>query len=233
MMGKRTQLSMFAEEDPGQRWAKDKGLKRVAGVDEAGRGPLAGPVYAAAVVLDPAHPIEGLDDSKKLTAKSRDGLAEVIRQKALGFGIGVATALEIDELNILQATKLAMKRAVQALTTSCDGLIIDGNQTISHELPQTAIVKGDSRCPAIAAASILAKTSRDDVMVAMEETYPGYGFSQHKGYGTAKHLAALTQLGVTPEHRRSFAPVRQALTDSEKHSAAAAPARQQVEAAVD
>jgi len=196
----------------------------VAGVDEAGRGPLAGPVHAAAVILSPARRIEGLDDSKRLSPARREVLAEEIRARAGAWGVGVASVEEIDRLNILEATKLAMLRAVAALPDSravrgapaapCQGLLIDGNQPLPLALPQLTVVKGDRRCPSIAAASILAKTTRDAFMLELEARFPGYGFARHKGYGTAQHLEALRCLGATPIHRRSFAPVRAVLEAS-------------------
>jgi ribonuclease HII len=187
-----------------------QGLARVAGVDEAGRGPLAGPVYAAAVMLDPDRAIPGLDDSKRVSPARREVLAELIRADALAWGIGVAEVEEIDEINILQATKLAMVRAVEVLP-GCEGLLIDGNQSLQLALPQLTVVKGDQRCPAISAASILAKTSRDAHMLDLDRRFPGYGFARHKGYGTAQHLEALRRLGASAAHRSSFAPVRAVL----------------------
>lgn len=206
----------FAEADPLIAWAQAKGLSAVAGVDEAGRGPLAGPVCAAAVILDPAQPIRGIDDSKKLSAKRREALAPEIMRKAIAWAVAWAEVEEIDQLNILQASKLAMVRAIEGLagsggTVLCDGVGIDGNQRVNTSLPQLTVVKGDSRCTAIAAASILAKTQRDALMVQLDQLYPGYGLAQHKGYGTATHMAALQNLGATPIHRRSFAPVRACL----------------------
>jgi ribonuclease HII len=183
----------------------------LCGVDEAGRGPLAGPVYAAAVVLDPEHPIDGLADSKTLSPQTRDGLAEFIRARALGYAIAWASVREIDRLNILHASMLAMQRAVLALSVSVREVYVDGNRC--PELPHraTAIVKGDSLVPAISAASILAKTARDAAMVKLARRYPHYGFAQHKGYPTPAHLDALRRYGPCPVHRRSFAPVQEAL----------------------
>jgi len=183
----------------------------IAGVDEAGRGPLAGPVVAAAVILDPQRPIAGLDDSKKLSEKKRDALEPLILERALAFGIGRADADEIDAINILQATLLAMRRAVAALQIRPAAVVVDGNRTTEFGLPVEAVVGGDARVPAISAASILAKVSRDREMVALDQLYPGYGFAQHKGYGTAAHMAALKRLGPTPWHRKSFAPVAEQL----------------------
>jgi ribonuclease HII len=185
----------------------------LAGVDEAGRGPLAGPVVAAAVVLDPLRPIVGLRDSKKLAPARREQLALLIRARALDFGVGLAQVEEIDALNILQATLLAMRRALQQLTLRPTDIIIDGNKA-----PQLADlfencrirtqVRGDDLVPAISAASILAKTWRDALMVELDWQYPGFGLAQHRGYPTAAHLAALARLGPTAIHRRSYAPVR-------------------------
>lgn len=180
----------------------------LAGVDEVGRGPLAGDVVAAAVILDPARPIAGLRDSKKLTAQRREELALLITERALAWTIARATVAEIDELNILQASLLAMHRAVRALDPQPCYVLVDGNRLPRWEYAAEPVVKGDDRVPAIAAASILAKVQRDRELVALERQYPGYGFAAHKGYPTAAHLKALQTLGVTPVHRRSFAPVR-------------------------
>lgn len=183
-------------------------LLRICGVDEAGRGPLCGSVVAAAVILDPAHPIEGLADSKKLSAARREKLAVEIKAHALAWAIAEASVEEIDRLNILHATMLAMRRAVESLSQRPDEVLIDGNRVPSGLLlPARAIVKGDALEPAISAASILAKTHRDAMLLAMDQRYPQYGFAGHKGYPTAVHLKALAQYGVTPEHRRSFGPV--------------------------
>ena len=183
----------------------------VCGVDEAGRGPLAGAVVAAAVVLDPARPIAGLNDSKKLSAKQRDRLAILIREQALAWAVAEATVAEIDDINILQASLLAMRRAVEQLGVPLSLALIDGNIAPKWSVPTRAIVGGDALEPAISAASILAKTVRDAAMLDLHVRYPQYGFDRHKGYPTAAHLAALQQHGVTVEHRRSFAPVRQLL----------------------
>ena len=182
-----------------------------AGVDEVGRGPLAGPVVAAAVILDPDKPIEGLADSKKLTKKRREQLYDEIMLKAMAWSIARAEVEEIDELNILQASLLAMSRAVAALPISPDHALVDGNQLPPLNCTAEAIVKGDEKIPAISAASIIAKVARDREMAAMELKYPGYGFSKHSGYPTKMHMQALKELGVTPIHRRSFAPVRRQL----------------------
>lgn len=188
------------------------------GVDEAGRGPLAGPVVAAAVILDPAQRIESLDDSKKLTERRREVLFDEIRERAAGWAIAEASVAEIDELNILHASMLAMRRAVLDLVEqghSMERAHIDGNRCPELPLPSRAIVGGDASDPAIAAASILAKVSRDRQIVALDGRYPQYGLARHKGYPTAAHLAALVEHGPTPVHRRSFAPVRRALAARE------------------
>lgn len=183
----------------------------MAGVDEAGRGPLAGPVVAAAVILDDLHPIEGLNDSKKLTANRREVLYDEIRAKALCFCIAQASVQEIDELNILKATLLAMRRAVMGLRLKPVLVKVDGNQLPVLDVQAEAIVKGDSLVPAISAASILAKVTRDRWCEKLDAQYPQYGFAAHKGYGTAAHLDALRVHGACCEHRRSFAPVAKAL----------------------
>lgn len=184
----------------------------LAGVDEAGRGPLAGPVTAAAVILDPRRPIAGLDDSKKLSEKKRDALEPLIIEHALAFCVASASVGEIDDLNILQATLLAMRRAVAGLQIAAQAVVVDGNKVTDFGLPAEAVVGGDARVPAISAASILAKVARDREMVALDGQFPGYGFARHKGYGTAAHLTALARLGACPQHRRSFAPVARQLT---------------------
>jgi len=183
----------------------------IAGVDEAGRGPLAGPVVAAAVILDERKPIHGLADSKKLSAKRREALFEEIRAKALCCSIAQAGVLEIDTLNILQATLLAMRRAVLGLRLPPKLVLVDGNRLPMLEMRAEAIVKGDATVPAISAASILAKVSRDRWCVDYHQLFPQYGFDQHKGYGTTDHLAALRQHGPCPEHRRTFRPVAECL----------------------
>jgi ribonuclease HII len=180
----------------------------IAGVDEAGRGPLAGPVVAAAVILDPNRPIEGLNDSKKLTEKKREYLFDVIQERALAFCIASADVEEIDRINILQATLLAMQRAIVGLKIFPDLALIDGNQIPILTCKAQAIIKGDETEPAISAASILAKVSRDREMCLLDKEFPQYGFSQHKGYGTKAHLLALEMYGPCVFHRRSFAPVR-------------------------
>lgn len=182
----------------------------VVGVDEVGRGPLCGAVVTAAVILDPDRPILGLNDSKKLTEARREKLFDEICEKALSWCIARAEVEEIDELNILHATMLAMQRAVEGLSVTPKLAMIDGNRCPKLGMPAEAVVKGDSKVPAIAAASILAKVSRDREMAAFDLIYPGYGLGGHKGYPTPVHLEALARLGPTPIHRRSFAPVRQA-----------------------
>ena len=187
----------------------------VCGVDEAGRGPLAGAVVAGAVVLDPDNPIDGLKDSKKLSAARREFLFEQIQLKAKAWGIGEASPTEIDQVNILQATMLAMRRAIEDLTTRLgawpDKALIDGNRCPELPIAAEAIVKGDTKEPAISAASILAKVTRDRQMMALHELHPQYGFDQHMGYPTEAHFAALQKFGPCEEHRRSFSPVRNVL----------------------
>ncbi|HMS26506.1 MAG TPA: ribonuclease HII [Burkholderiaceae bacterium] len=179
----------------------------LAGVDEAGRGPLAGPVFAAAVILDDLKPIKGLADSKVLTAKRREKLYDEILAKALCCSVAQASTDEVDTLNILQATMLAMQRAVQGLRLKPAKVLVDGNRIPKLDVLAEAIVKGDSKVQAISAASILAKVSRDRWCADLHVAYPEYGFDQHKGYGTAQHMAALNEYGPCPEHRKSFAPV--------------------------
>jgi ribonuclease HII len=184
-----------------------------AGVDEAGRGPLAGPVVAAAVILDPERPIHGLADSKVLTPARRQALAIEIRARSLAWGLGWADAAEIDTINILQATLLAMRRALVALNPVPAHVIVDGNRVpsldgLDLDCTIEAVVAGDARVPGVSAASILAKHARDEHMIELDVRYPGYGFAGHKGYPTAAHVAALRQLGPSPVHRRSFAPVQ-------------------------
>jgi ribonuclease HII len=184
----------------------------VAGVDEVGRGPLAGDVVAAAVILAESHP-DGVTDSKMLTPERREVLAERIRDEAVSWALGRATVAEIDELNILQASLLAMRRAVEALPIQPSLVLVDGNRLPKWPYEARAIVKGDLTEPSIGAASILAKVQRDGEMMALNQQYPGYGFDRHKGYPTKVHLAALEQLGVCPAHRKSFGPVRRLLAD--------------------
>jgi len=187
-------------------------MQRLCGIDEAGRGPLAGAVYAAAVILNPARTISGLADSKKLSEAKRDALAIEIKAHALAWGIASVSAQEIDQINILQASLLAMQRAYQAMLEQfgvhATLIQVDGNRTPKFELPCEAIVKGDSKVAEISAASILAKTARDASLLVLDAQYPQYGFAQHKGYPTALHLARLAEHGITPEHRRSYAPVK-------------------------
>jgi ribonuclease HII len=186
----------------------------ICGVDEAGRGPLAGPVFAAAVILDPAKPIIGLRDSKKLSPTRRDELALIIQRDALAWSIAQCSAAEIDALNILQATMLAMRRAIEGLSVAPTLALIDGNRCPVTTIRTEAIVKGDDKVIEISAASILAKTARDALLLEMHARYPQYAFDQHKGYPTALHLARLKEYGVTPEHRRSYAPVRELLSEA-------------------
>lgn len=183
----------------------------VAGVDEVGRGPLVGAVVTAAVILDPAKPIVGLADSKKLSEKRRNALYDEIIEKALAWSLGRAEPEEIDQLNILHATMLAMQRAVAGLAIAPEFVLIDGNRCPALPVPSLAVVKGDSRVAEISAASILAKVTRDREMALLDQSFPQYGFAQHKGYPTAFHLEKLAEHGATEHHRRSFAPVRRAL----------------------
>ena len=180
----------------------------VAGVDEAGRGPLAGPVVAAAVILDPSRPIDGLADSKILSECKRGSLSEIIKAVALSWSVGVASVEEIDEINILQATLLAMQRAVNGLAIQPDEVLIDGNRLPDLFIPAQAIVKGDSKVKAISAASILAKVERDSIMVDYHKKYPDFSFHLHKGYGTQQHITEIEQFGFLPIHRRTFNPVK-------------------------
>jgi ribonuclease HII len=190
--------------------------RRVAGVDEAGRGPLAGPVIAAAVILDPARPVAPLKDSKQLTAAHRERLYAEITDKAVAWAIGRAGVDEIDRLNILQATLVAMQRAVGRLMPAAQCVLVDGNQCPRLNCLVQAVVRGDETIAAISAASIIAKVTRDREMVEMDRRYPGYGLARHKGYPSREHLQALQRLGVSPLHRRSFAPVRNLLMKDEE-----------------
>lgn len=183
----------------------------ICGIDEAGRGPFCGPVSAAAVILDPEKPIAGLNDSKKLSAKKREALAKEIKEKALSWCVAFATVEEIDSMNILRATMLAMRRAVEGLDMRPDEALVDGNKCPDLDIPCRAIVKGDALVQAISAASILAKTARDEVMMQLHAQYPQYGIDKHMGYGTAVHIAALKEHGPAPIHRRSFAPIAELL----------------------
>lgn len=198
--------------------ATDAPVLLCAGVDEAGRGPLAGPVFAAAVILDPAAPISGLNDSKKLTALRRDALALEIKAKALAWCIASASVAEIDQINILGATMLAMRRACEGLQPAPQQVLVDGNRVPTGlSCPARFVVGGDAKVPAISAASILAKTARDAYCEQMHERFPAYAFDRHKGYGTALHMKRLQEFGPCEEHRRSFAPVRrhfETLTES-------------------
>jgi len=180
----------------------------ICGVDEAGRGPLAGPVFAACVVLNPDYPIEGLADSKKLSEKTRTKLEMIIKTHSMAWAVASASVDEIDQLNILQASLLAMKRAVESLTFTPDQVLVDGNHRPHLNFPVQAIIRGDSLIPEISAASILAKTARDAEMMRLHQDFPHYGFDRHKGYPTAAHIIALQEHGISSEHRRSFAPVK-------------------------
>lgn len=183
----------------------------IAGVDEVGRGPLAGPVVTAAVILDPQKPIEGLTDSKKLTEVQREQLSLEIKAKAICWALGRAEVEEIDSINILQATMLAMQRAVNALQQVPEYILVDGNRSPKFASPSEAIIKGDLTVPEISAASIVAKVARDQEMAELELQYPGYGLAKHKGYPTKAHIAAITELGVTAIHRRSYGPVKKVM----------------------
>ena len=187
-----------------EREAMEEGCALICGCDEAGAGPLAGPVYAAAVILPLGADIPGLDDSKKLTEKKREALFDVITARAEDYGIGWASEQEIDQVNILQATFLAMARAVEALSLLADFALVDGNRMPPLSIPGETIVKGDGKAACIAAASVLAKVSRDRALRKLDQRHPEYGFAQHKGYGTKAHYAAIKQYGLLPEHRRSF-----------------------------
>lgn len=186
----------------------------IAGVDEVGRGPLAGDVVAAAVILDPGNPIAGLRDSKKLTPTRRSELAGLIKERAVAWSVARATVSEIDDINILQASLLAMHRAVAALRPQPGYVLVDGNRLPVWEYASESVIKGDDRVQAIAAASILAKVQRDAELIALDDEYPGYGFAAHKGYPTAAHLEALRRMGVTPVHRKSYAPVKNLLAQA-------------------
>lgn len=187
-----------------ERRAVLAGYSLVCGIDEAGRGPLAGPVYAAAVILPLDLEIEGLNDSKKLSEKKREQLFDVIRESAAAYGIGFASAEEIDRVNILQATFLAMARAFEAMERPADWVLVDGNKMPPLPAPGEVVIKGDAQCASIAAASILAKVSRDRVLRELDLKYPQYGFAKHKGYGTKAHYEAIKQYGILSEHRKTF-----------------------------
>ncbi|MBS1271970.1 MAG: Ribonuclease HII [Candidatus Marinimicrobia bacterium] len=196
--------------EPFEQHLRQKGYARIAGIDEAGRGPLAGPVVASAVVLN-KHIPEGLTDSKKLSVKKRELLFEQLRESDCDFGIGVVEQSDIDKMNILQATVLAMKKAIGALRSPPDFLLVDGSYLPEFIHPAQAITKGDSRCLSIAAASIIAKVTRDNLMQQLDPFFPGYGFAKHKGYGTKQHLEAIEKYGPTPVHRLTFGGVREHL----------------------
>ena len=193
------------------KWYPPKNISCLAGVDEVGRGPLAGDVVAAAVILPPKHSIQGLADSKALTAHQRQSLYKEILEQALDYSVARASVAEIDQYNILQSTMMAMRRAVMGLKIKPDFVAVDGNRLPKWEYPAEAVVKGDGRVEAISASSIIAKVVRDAEMIELEAKYPGYGFAKNKGYGTAQHLEALKRLGATPIHRRSFSPVSENL----------------------
>lgn len=207
--------------------ARNDGAGWICGVDESGRGPLAGPVFAACVVLDPCRPIEGLADSKTLSEEKRNYLTLAIKTHSIAWAIGSASVHEIDRINILQASLLAMKRAVANLSVTPGRVLVDGNHSPRVRYPVTTIVRGDSLVPEISAASILAKTARDAVMVALHRRYPHYGFEQHKGYSTEQHLAALRAHGVSAAHRRSFAPVREILAGVSESALPTGPAMEE------
>lgn len=202
-----TQSVFEFEQDHAEQHRPD----RTAGVDEAGRGPLAGAVYAAAVILPDNYDLPGLTDSKKLTQRRRELLFDAIQQQAVGFAIHAVSASDIDKINIFQATMLAMKSAVEALETAPEFVYVDGNRCPDWSYPCAALVKGDSRLACIAAASVLAKVARDREMLTLDAQYPAYGFARHKGYPTAVHLAALVEHGPCPAHRSSYAPVARAI----------------------
>jgi len=191
-----------------ERGLRRAGYRYVAGVDEAGRGPLAGPVVAAAVVLDARSRIPGLQDSKRLSPRQREEVAEAIRRRAVSWAVAQATVEEVDRLNVLHASRLAMRRAVEQLSVRPSVVLVDGGWGLVTDLPQRVVVGGDGTVACIAAASVLAKVERDRIMVELDRAYPGYGFAQHKGYACPAHLEALRRLGPSPVHRRSFAPVR-------------------------
>ena len=193
---------------------KSKSIRYVAGVDEVGIGPLAGPVLACAVILDPAQPIQGLADSKSISEKRRQALAEEIQQRALSVSIGRASVEEIDELNVLKASHLAMRRALAGLSLEPDHVLVDGNKLPEMDYSAEAIVQGDKTVDSISAASIVAKVTRDEELIALALDYPGYGFESHNGYPTAQHRRALRTMGPCPAHRRSYAPVQAALANT-------------------
>jgi ribonuclease HII len=192
-----------------ERAIRRKGFQRLAGVDEAGRGALAGPVVAAAVILKDGRPIVGVNDSKQLSPRRREFLYRRIREEALAVGVGVVNVLTIEARNILQATLLAMARAVVDLRVSPDGILVDGLAVPDVDIPAFPVARADRECPSVAAASIVAKVTRDRIMTDYHQRYPAYGFDRHKGYGTDAHLQAIAEHGVSPIHRRTFSPVRQ------------------------
>lgn len=213
-------MDLFGELQPQSRWefellARRMGYRLVAGIDEAGRGPLAGPVVAAAVILPDGEDFSGVDDSKKLSASARERLYDLIYEKALAIGVGISDHQVIDRINILQATLSAMREAVGSLCRPADYLLIDGTSGIPVSIPQRTIKKGDSASISIAAASIIAKVTRDRMMTAYEDVYPGYGFREHKGYACATHLAAIAGLGPSPIHRKTFRGVREHVQEEE------------------
>ncbi|WP_442900317.1 ribonuclease HII [Geoalkalibacter sp.] len=213
------EMSLFPEQQEisvlhFENLARRRGFRSVAGIDEAGRGPLAGPVVAAAVILPECFDSRGLTDSKKLSDKQRQTLYPHIREQALAVGIGVASAEDIDRLNILQATLLAMGRAVGRLRLPPDYLLVDGITPLPTSIPQLTLKQGDSRSLSVAAASVVAKVVRDRIMIALDRNYPGYGFAGHKGYGCRAHLDAIARLRPCPQHRRSFRGVREHLEDA-------------------
>jgi len=211
-------LKLFAETEPSpwffEQQAEERGFRRIAGIDEAGRGPLAGPVVAAAVILPETFDLQGLTDSKQLSVKKRDELFPLIRSQSMAIGVGIVSAEEIDQINILQATLRAMTLAVQRLKIAADYLLIDGINTLPLKLPQQALKKGDSRSLSISAASVIAKVVRDRMMIAYDRRYPGYGLAKHKGYGSAEHREAIARLGPSPLHRKTFGGVREYLERS-------------------
>jgi ribonuclease HII len=210
-------LDLFPTEDTTnlffEEQARRRGFQAIAGIDEAGRGPLAGPVVAAAVVLPGTFDLPGLTDSKKLTARRREQLFLLIRRQAAAIGVGIMSAAEVDQRNILQATLEAMRLAVIRLRTPADFLLVDGISKIHIERPQLTLKQGDSRSLSVAAASVIAKVVRDRMMVAYDRRYPGYGLAGHKGYGSAAHLEAIARLGPSPLHRRTFGGVREHVHD--------------------
>ncbi|MCM3759429.1 ribonuclease HII [Alkalihalobacillus oceani] len=201
-------LAMHDQMNEYERQLRSQGYHALAGIDEVGRGPLAGPVVAAAVILPPDFRLLGLTDSKKLTKQKREAFSEIIKREAVAYSIEMVHADEIDRINIYQATKMAMKAAISTLHKEPDYLLLDA-MSLQLDIPQTSLIKGDEKSITIAASSVIAKVARDTYMAELETKYPGYGFSRHAGYGTKEHLAAIDRLGVTPEHRRSFKPVQE------------------------